>query len=236
MKKLTILIMVLAAVMLVSCDKRKKPAVEPEIPVVPEMPEEPVVEPVDTNPAVVEPVVEPVDTVSIIEPIDTILHDLDSVIAPVPEGWRPQYESAYGKGVVTIVYKQRQFSSPVVVHYLADSIITASVQPMFGIEMYRLEAHRDKARLFEKLNRRYVEMTYEEISAEARRTVTFDIAQQMVEEVGLTYPVGKDTTVTFSGVRATLLLQYRAVNQPISVYPLSTSAYNRTTLKALLSK
>jgi hypothetical protein len=105
-----------------------------------------------------------------------------------------------------------------------------------GIEMYRLEALRDRARLFEKLNRRYVEMTYEEISQQTRRQISFDLVQQMVENVGLTYPIGQDTTLRYSGVEAKLSLQYRTVNQPVSAFPISTNGYNRTTLNALLSK
>ena len=138
--------------------------------------------------------------------------------------------------MVTIFYRQQRLSSPVVVTYIADSIVLASVQPLMGIEMYRLEALRDKARLFEKLNRRYVEMTYEEISQQTRRQISFDLVQQMVENVGLTYPIGQDTTLRYSGVEAKLSLQYRTVNQPVSAFPISTNGYNRTTINALLSK
>ncbi len=150
--------------------------------------------------------------------------------------WTPQYQTAYGKGLVVIHYMQRQLVSPVVVTYIADSIIVASVQPIMGIEMYRLEAHPDKARLFEKLNRRYVEMTYEEISAQTRRNITFPLLERMVEEVGLTYPIGQDTTVRYSGIEATLTLQYRTINERVSAFPLSLNGYNRTTIKALLNK
>ena len=141
-----------------------------------------------------------------------------------------------GRGTVLITYKQRQISSPVVVTYIADSIIVASVQPMLGIEMYRIEALPEKARLFEKLNRRYVEMTYEEISAETKRTVDLRYVERMVEEVGLTYPVGQDTTLTYKGVTANLRLQSRTVDQRVSAAPLSTNGYARTALKTLLNK
>ena len=152
------------------------------------------------------------------------------------ELWRPQYQSAYGKGTVTIFYRQQRLSSPVVVTYIADSIIVASVQPMLGIEMYRLEALPDRARLFEKLNRRYVEMTYEEISAETKRTIDFPLVERMVEEVGLTYPIGQDTTLRYSGVEANLRLQYRTVNQPVSAFPISEYGYTPTNIRAILSK
>ena len=94
----------------------------------------------------------------------------------------------------------------------------------------------DKARLFEKLNRRYVEMTYEEISAETKRNINFPLVERMVEEVGLTYPVGQDTTLRYSGVEANVRLQYRTTNQPVSAFPISSNSYSRTTIKAILSK
>ena len=152
------------------------------------------------------------------------------------ELWRPQYRTAYGRGTVTIYYRQQRLSSPVVVTYIADSIIVASVQPMLGIEMYRLEALPDKARLFEKLNRRFVEMTYEEISAETKRNIDFPLVERMVEEVGLTYPIGQDTTLRYSGVEANLRLQYRTVNEAVSAFPLSSYGYTQTSIRAILSK
>ena len=187
---------------------------------------EPAKEEVKTEPApAVEPIVELVE-----EALETQAEE------PQPEAWRPQYKTAYGKGTVTIYYRQQRLSSPVVVTYIADSIVLASVQPIMGIEMYRLEALRDRARLFEKLNRRYVEMTYDEISQQTNRRITFDLVQQMVEQFGLTYPIGQDTTLRYSGVEANMRLQYRTINQPVSAFPISTNGYNRTTINALLSK
>lgn len=200
----------------------------PTMDVPPETLHEPAPEPgVNTEPEIPTPGLEP-----IVELTEEALEEAKVE----PAGWRPQHQTAYGKGMVTIYYKQQRLASPVVVTYIADSIIVASVQPMLGIEMYRLEALPEGARLFEKLNRRYVEMSYEEISMETRRFITFDMIQQMVEEVGLTYPIGQDTTLRHSGVEANLRLQYRTVDQPVQAFPISTNGYNRTTINAILSK
>ena len=229
---------------LAGCHSKKKiqprqedPATTEQGPVAVEEPQQPQPE---GQPVAVTPVEEEVKTVPepAVEPIVELVEEALETQAEEPqqEAWRPQYQTAYGKGTVTVLYKQQRLSSPVVVTYIADSIVLASVQPLMGIEMYRLEALRDRARLFEKLNRRYVEMTYEEISEQTHRTITFDLVQQMVEEVGLTYPVGQDTTLRYSGVEANLRLQYRTVNQPVSAFPISSYGYNRTTINALLSK
>jgi hypothetical protein len=58
----------------------------------------------------------------------------------------------------------------------------------------------------------------------------------MVEEVGLTFPIGQDTTLRYSGVEATLSLQYRTVNERVQAFPISANGYNRTTINAILSK
>ncbi|MBO4622221.1 MAG: DUF4292 domain-containing protein [Paludibacteraceae bacterium] len=181
------------------------------------------------------PVPEPNPTPAI-EPIVELVEGALEETPVEPAGWRPQYQTAYGKGMVSILYKQQRLSSPVTVTYIADSIVVASVQPLLGIEMYRLEALPDRARLFEKLNRRYVEMSYEEISIEAKRFITFELVERMVEEVGLTFPIGQDTTLRYSGVEATLSLQYRTVNERVQAFPISTNGYNRTTINAILSK
>ena len=222
---------------LAGCHNKKKiqPKQEEPVAVTESQPTQPEVQPVAVAPkeeevkTTPEPAIEP-----IVELVEEAMEE--KAEEPQPEAWKPQYRTAYGKGTVTVFYKQQRLSSPVVVTYIADSMVLASVQPMLGIEMYRLEALRDKARVFEKLNRRYVEMTYEEISEQTHRRITFDLVQQMVEEVGLTYPIGQDTTLRYSGIEANLRLQYRTVNQPVSAFPISSNGYNRTTINALLSK
>ena len=222
---------------LAGCHSKKKIQPKQEQPVVVEEPgpAQPEPQPVPQEPAKEEVTPEPAPAV---EPIVELVEEALEQKAEEPQSdvWKPQYQTAYGRGMVTIFYRQQRLSSPVVVTYIADSIVLASVQPLMGIEMYRLEALRDRARLFEKLNRRYVEMTYEEISQQTRRQISFDLVQQMVENVGLTYPIGQDTTLRYSGVEAKLSLQYRTVNQPVSAFPISTNGYNRTTINALLSK
>ncbi len=222
---------------LAGCHSKKKIQPKQEQPVVVEEPgpAQPEPQPVPQEPAKEEVTPEPAPAV---EPIVELVEEALEQKAEEPQSgaWEPQYQTAYGRGMVTIFYRQQRLSSPVVVTYIADSIVLASVQPLMGIEMYRLEALRDRARLFEKLNRRYVEMTYEEISQQTRRQISFDLVQQMVENVGLTYPIGQDTTLRYSGVEAKLSLQYRTVNQPVSAFPISTNGYNRTTINALLSK
>ena len=222
---------------LAGCHSKKKIQPKQEQPVVVEEPgpAQPEPQPVPQEPAKEEVMPEPAPAV---EPIVELVEEALEQKAEEPQSgaWEPQYQTAYGRGMVTIFYRQQRLSSPVVVTYIADSIVLASVQPLMGIEMYRLEALRDRARLFEKLNRRYVEMTYEEISQQTRRQISFDLVQQMVENVGLTYPIGQDTTLRYSGVEAKLSLQYRTVNQPVSAFPISTNGYNRTTINALLSK
>lgn len=222
---------------LAGCHSKKKIQPKQEQPVVVEEPgpAQPEPQPVPQEPAKEEVTPEPAP---VVEPIVELVEEALEQKAEEPQSgaWEPQYQTAYGRGMVTIFYRQQRLSSPVVVTYIADSIVLASVQPLMGIEMYRLEALRDRARLFEKLNRRYVEMTYEEISEQTRRQISFDLVQQMVENVGLTYPIGQDTTLRYSGVEAKLSLQYRTVNQPVSAFPISTNGYNRTTINALLSK
>lgn len=222
---------------LASCHNKKKiqPKQEEQVVVEAPQPVSPEPQPVSVEPAKEEVKPEPAPAV---EPIVELVEEALETQAeePQPEAWKPQYRTAYGKGTVTVVYRQQRLSSPVVVTYIADSIVLASVQPLMGIEMYRLEALRDKARLFEKLNRRYIEMTYDEISQQTNRRITFELVQQMVEQVGLTYPIGQDTTLRYSGVEANLRLQYRTTNQPVSAFPISTNGYNKTTLNSLLSK
>ncbi len=230
-----LIIALFACGLLVAGCKNKKPIATPPAPE-----PEPVVQTDTAIPAPIEPIepVEPVEPVQPVFPIPEPVDTLEPIAVPEPEDilWQPQYETAYGRGVVLVTYKQHQINSPVVVSYIADSIIVASVQPMLGIEMYRAEALPGFVRFYEKLNRRYVEMTYEEISEQTKRNIDFRYAERMLEEVGLTYAIGQDTTVTYKGVTVNMRLQQRTVNQRVNAAPISTYGYSQVTLKTLLNK
>lgn len=226
MKAKYILIAAIGALALTACHKKQKedvaPPAETEQVTTPQEPTKP--QPEVTTPEVVKPNTQTPET----QP--------SKPTTPEVKVFKPQHTSAWGKGTVSVSYHQININCPVVISYLADSIIVASAQPLLGIEMYRLEACKNYVRLYDKANRRYVEMTYDEITQEAHRKVDFLLAEQMIEEVGLVYPIGQDTTISYSGVTAKLKLQQRTIDQPVSAAPISNRGYNLTTLKALLSK
>lgn len=231
MKTKYILIAAICALTLTACHKKQKESTTPIEPVQETVQQEVVTPKPEKQPEVVTPEVvkpEPQTPEPEVKKPDTP--------APQVQAFKPQHTTAWGKGTVQVTYHQININCPVVISYIADSIIVASAQPLLGIEMYRLEARKDFARFYDKANRRYVEMTYDEISAEVHRKVDFLLAEQMVEEVGLVYPIGKDTTISYSGVTAKLQLLQRTIDQPVSAAPISNRGYNKTTINALLSK
>lgn len=225
MKTKFILIAAVCALAITACNKKQKEEVTTPVPSTQEtVRQESVTPKQETKPEETQPQTPESKT------------DKPSTPAPQTLVYKPQHTTAWGKGTVSVTYHQININCPVVISYIADSIIVASAQPLLGIEMYRLEARKDYVRLYEKANRRYVEMTYDEISTEVHRKVDFLLAEQMVEEVGLVYPIGKDTTISYSGVTAKLTLLQRTVDKPVSAAPISNKGYSKTTIKALLSK
>ena len=59
------------------------------------------------------------------------------------------------------------------VNLIADSALVISVQPVFGIELYRLEANEKEVRLFDKLNKRLIVSTYQQLDNELNVRLTF---------------------------------------------------------------
>lgn len=68
----------------------------------------------------------------------------------------PRFEHAQaGKISVTLVYQERKMTFGGSISVLADSLAVLSVQPLFGIELFRAELRKDSVLLVDKMNRRY---------------------------------------------------------------------------------
>lgn len=86
----------------------------------------------------------------------------------------PSFQTAQASKVkATINYQQRQISVSATINIMHDSAIVVSVQPLLGIEMVRLEMTKHNVVLIDKMNRKYVSMTMDEVQKETGYPVTF---------------------------------------------------------------
>ena len=66
---------------------------------------------------------------------------------------------------VSLTLDKHNYQTSCVVKMWKNELIILSVLPMLGIEMFRLEASADGVTVIDKLNKRYTELSYEELNA-----------------------------------------------------------------------
>ena len=83
---------------------------------------------------------------------------------------------------LTLEYGGQQMSGNASLNLVCDSAITVSVQPLLGIELYRIELTRSDMCLIDKLNRRYCRLTYEELARQTGIGVEFEDVQAILTQ------------------------------------------------------
>lgn len=65
---------------------------------------------------------------------------------------------------VTAVVQGQQITTPASLRWQRGTAMSLSIQPMAGIEMFRIEANGDNVTIIDKLNRRYTRLTYNDLA------------------------------------------------------------------------
>lgn len=91
---------------------------------------------------------------------------------------QPQFKSLQSNKVrFKIDYQQHSYSVSGSVSMIQDSAIILSLQPLMGIELYRMEIMPQHVTVIDKMNRRYVRMTYEQLQRQTGVNAGFDEIQ-----------------------------------------------------------
>lgn len=74
---------------------------------------------------------------------------------------QPQFETMnISKMTMSLNYGQYTFNVKGSIRIIADSVVSVSIQPLLGIEMYRMEFQKSGFAVYDKMNRRYSENSY----------------------------------------------------------------------------
>jgi len=76
--------------------------------------------------------------------------------------------------------QQQEFSSRVQVKIIRDDRIQLSIQPVLGIELYRIELSKDSIKMFDRLNKRYVADNYQQLRREMNVDFNFQNLQALL--------------------------------------------------------
>ena len=142
------------------------------------------------------------------------------------------------KGTVDVTWDALQANVKCHTQCVVDSIVVISVQPMFGIEMYRIEATPDTMLVIDKIHRTYAKSTYKELSNLLGHTFRYYQLQKLVNGDLLNNPE-KSFYKEFNYKKHKLSIRITAPeilkDQPLQIRNINLSAYKPTELSKLLS-
>ncbi len=81
---------------------------------------------------------------------------------------------------VVATYEQHQMTFRAMARLFTDSLLQLSIQPMLGVEMFRVEFTPTDFRIIDKWNRRYTENTYDFLRYKLNTDFSFDLLQNIV--------------------------------------------------------
>ena len=92
----------------------------------------------------------------------------------------PDFSSAeVTKMRFSLKYSDRQMSANGTLKFIKDSVLSVSLQPVLGIELFRLDVTPSKVVVVDKMNRRYTQFNYSELSKYVGLSVCFADIQAM---------------------------------------------------------
>jgi hypothetical protein len=91
-----------------------------------------------------------------------------------------RYQTLSQKANVTLQFDQRAYSMNCSVQMWRNELIVLSLQPVLGIEMFRLEATPDSMVVIDKMNRRYTTMAYDWGGKQLQPTPSFKMIQNFI--------------------------------------------------------
>ncbi len=104
---------------------------------------------------------------------------------------QPVFQTAEASKVrVGITYAGQKISVNGSVSIITDSLMVMSVQPLLGIEMFRLELTPQHVLIIDKMGRKYVQVTYAELAERTGMPLTFGDIQAVF--INRMFVVGKE--------------------------------------------
>ncbi len=139
---------------------------------------------------------------------------------------QPVFQTAEATKVrVAITYAGQKISVNGSVSIITDSLMVMSVQPLLGIEMFRLELTPQHVLVIDKMNRKYVQATYAELAQRTGMPLTFrDIQAVFINRM---FVVGKEQsemahlpfTSAITDTEHRLLLQDQMLHYTFGIEP-----------------
>lgn len=127
----------------------------------------------------------------------------------------------------TVIRGEDAISATVTMQTVRDSMLVISVMPMFGMEMFRLEATPIEMITIDKMHAQYARATYEDLNKKLTPDINWDILQQLCSAE---LPTGNEKArlvYSFGEEKIELVVNYtdRQLDLPIRINHLRIDKY-----------
>ncbi len=91
-----------------------------------------------------------------------------------------RYQTLKEKAQVSLQLDEHEYSMSATVQVWRNNLVIVSLQPMFGIEMLRMEATQDSVVIVDKMNRRYTILQYDMFDKDIKPAPSYRMIQDFV--------------------------------------------------------
>lgn len=84
---------------------------------------------------------------------------------------------------ITVTVGGQQIATPATMRWQRGTGLAISIQPFAGLEMFRMEADQQAVTVIDKINRRYTQLTYDELAQMGTKATLDDIDQWIDDNI-----------------------------------------------------
>ena len=152
---------------------------------------------------------------------------------PAPPAW---HTCLIQNARATVIKDGTKFTSSVTMQTVRDSMLVISVTPLFGMELYRLEATPLDFVGIDKIQGQYAKATYAEVNHKLTPSLNWDVLQDLCSAE---LPLGSEKArliYTFGDDVVELIVEYtpRQLDVPVRVSALPVNRYTQVDISRWL--
>lgn len=138
---------------------------------------------------------------------------------------------------VSVTIDQQVYTGKVSFSTTIDSLVIWSIQPIVGVELFRLEATPNEAVVYDKTTMTRIPLTYNQVTQYSSPALTFDHLQEIA--TGEILPMGRTSTLrsyVVLGHTVILDIDYKEIryNVPVNMNRLSALRFEEKQLEEMM--
>lgn len=148
-----------------------------------------------------------------------------------------RYHTLSQKANTRLQFDQHQYTMGSTIQMWHNELIVLSLQPMLGIEMIRIEATRDSVWVFDKMNRRYTTLAYNDFAKQITPSPSYKLIQDFITTPLAPKAATKNQlhfTVGGHKIELECTFSQREYNTLKATKRLDTNKYKRVSLREVL--